>query len=170
MSLQFNWMTFEALFIAQARALFWAFAYVQWPSKLGNLRPQIPVKLWAYDPLQLAAYQYLESQTIEENCWIICAWKQDYWHQVRVQNGCIQSTRVIRQAELEHYNGPFYYMQQRKKWEQAPGSTRLEFQPENLHQVLDNSQWLRAVSEARLSELGQSQFEKWNAQAHHAPA
>ncbi|MGB0418900.1 MAG: hypothetical protein ACPGF8_04855 [Opitutales bacterium] len=129
-----------------------------------------PVKLWAYDPLQLAAYQYLESQTIEENCWIICAWKQDYWHQVRVHNGCIQSTRVIRQAELKHYNGPLYYMQQRKKWEQAPGSTRLEFQPENLHQVLANSQWLRAVSEAKLSELGQSQFEKWNAQAHHAPA
>lgn len=138
--------------------------------KTWQFTAQHPVKLWAYDPLQLAAYQYLESQTIEDNCWIICAWKQDYWHQVHVQNGYVQSTQVIRQAELEDYNGPLYYMQQRKQWKQTPGSTRLEFQPENMHQVLGSAQWLQAVSEASLSELGQSQFEKWNAQAHHAPS
>lgn len=138
--------------------------------KTWQFTAQHPVKLWAYDPLQLAAHQYLQAQSIEDNCWIVCAWKQDYWHRVRLQNGCIQLTQVIRQAELDQYHGPLYYMQQRKHWKQAPDSTRLEFQPENLHRVLGSSGWLRAMPEATLSELGQSQFEKWNAQPHRAPA
>tara|TARA_B110000008_G_scaffold145711_1_gene147383 strand:+ start:499 stop:1173 length:675 start_codon:yes stop_codon:yes gene_type:complete len=138
--------------------------------KTWQFTAQHPVNLWAYDPLQLAAHQYLKSQTIEENCWIICAWKQDYWHQVNLHNGCIESTRVIRQAELDQYHGPLYYMQQRKQWQQAPGSTRLEFQPENLPLVLEKSGWLRAVSEVTLGELGQSQFEKWHPQPHSTQA
>jgi tRNA A37 threonylcarbamoyladenosine modification protein TsaB len=138
--------------------------------KTWQFTAQHPVNLWAYDPLQLAAHQYLQSQTIEENCWIICAWKQDYWHHVNLHNGCIESTRVIQQAELDQYHGQLYYMQQRKQWQQAPGSTRLEFQPENLPLVLEKSGWLRAVPEVALGELGQSQFEKWHPQPHSTQA
>ena len=138
--------------------------------KTWQFTAQNTVRLWAYDPLQLAAHQYFQSQNIEKNCWIICAWKQDFWHLVSLQNGCIQPTQVVRQAAVDQYRGPLYYMQQRRHWNQTPGSTRLEFQPEKLHRVLHNSGWLRAMSEVRLSELGQSQFEKWNAAPHRAQA